>query len=122
MIDLGGKRVRHIDTPHVPHGWEARVLFQESTATLLCGDMFTHLGRGPPLTDDDIVGPAMAAEKLFYATALFTQTVATMRRLAALEPRSLALMHGSSTNVRCSESLLRLADAYQEMLTAQLAP
>ena len=28
VIDLGGKRVRHIDTPHVPHNWEARVLFE----------------------------------------------------------------------------------------------
>ena len=31
VLDLGGKRVRHIDTPHVPHGWEARVLFEETT-------------------------------------------------------------------------------------------
>ena len=50
IIDLGGKRVRHIDTPHVPHGWEARVLFEETTRTLLCGDLFTHTGDGPALT------------------------------------------------------------------------
>ena len=53
VIDLGGKRVRHIDTPHVPHGWEARVLFEETTGTLLCGDLFSHLGclaqQSPPL-------------------------------------------------------------------------
>src|SRR5919206_2435099 len=53
VIDLGGKRVRHIDTPHVPHNWEARVLFEESTRTLLCGDLFTHTGDGPALTTDD---------------------------------------------------------------------
>jgi flavorubredoxin len=47
VLDLGGKRVRHIDTPHVPHGWEARVLFEETTGTLLCGDLFTHFGNGP---------------------------------------------------------------------------
>ena len=40
VIDLGGRRMRHIDTPHVPHGWEARVLFEETTGTLLCGDLF----------------------------------------------------------------------------------
>lgn len=119
VIDLGGRRMRHIDTPHVPHGWEARVLFEETTGTLLCGDLFTHTGRCPPLTDDDIVGPAMAAERLFRATALCTQTVPTLRRLAALEPRSLALMHGASTNVRCGESLLLLADAYQEMMAPE---
>ena len=47
VIDLGGKRVRHIDTPHVPHNWEARVLFEETTGTLFCGDLFTHAGDGP---------------------------------------------------------------------------
>ena len=63
VIDLGGKRIRHIDTPHVPHNWEARVLFEETTKTLFCGDLFTHTGDGPALTDSDIVGPALAAEE-----------------------------------------------------------
>jgi len=116
VIDLGGKRVRHIDTPHVPHNWEARVLFEETTKTLFCGDLFTHAGDGPPITDADIVGPALAAEELFHATALSPATEKTIRRLAALEPQLLALMHGSSTRTRCSESLLRLADAYDLMV------
>ncbi|MGH8207490.1 MAG: MBL fold metallo-hydrolase, partial [Steroidobacteraceae bacterium] len=118
IIDLGGKRVRHIDTPHVPHNWEARVLFEETTKTLFCGDLFTHAGDGPPLTDADIVGPALAAEKLFHATALSALTARTIRQLVALEPQVLALMHGSSTRVRCGESLLGLADAY-ELMTEQ---
>ena len=50
VIDLGGRRVRHIDTPHVPHCWEARVLFEETTQTLLCGDLFAHTGDVPPIT------------------------------------------------------------------------
>ena len=51
-IDLGGgKRVRYIDTPHVPHGWEAGVLYEETTGTLLCGDLFTQLGDGAALTE-----------------------------------------------------------------------
>src|ERR1700739_2599847 len=62
VLDLGGKRVIHLDTPHVPHNWEARLLFEETTKTLLCGDLFTHVGRGPASTSDDIVEPAMAAE------------------------------------------------------------
>ena len=62
VIDLGGgKRVRYIDTPHTPHGWDAGVLYEESTRTLLCGDLFTQLGDGPALTDGDIVAPAIAA-------------------------------------------------------------
>jgi flavorubredoxin len=44
VIDLGGKRLRYLDRPHIPHGWEAGVLYEESTGTLLCGDLFTQLG------------------------------------------------------------------------------
>lgn len=113
VIDLGGKRIRHIDTPHVPHNWEARVLFEETTKTLLCGDLFTHTGDGPALTDSDIVGPALVAEDLFRATALTVVTASTIRRLATLEPQVLALMHGSSTRTRCGEALIGLADAYE---------
>jgi flavorubredoxin len=115
-IDLGGKRIRHIDTPHVPHNWEARVLFEETTLTLFCGDLFTHSGDGPALTEDDIVAPAIAAEKVFHATALSPLTGTTLRRLAGLEPQMLAVMHGSSTNVRCSDALMRLASAYDSLL------
>ena len=64
-IDLGGgKRVRYIDTPHTPHGWDAGVMFEESTGTLLCGDLFTQLGENPALTSGDIVGPAIEGEEL----------------------------------------------------------
>jgi len=115
VIDLGSKRVRHIDTPHVPHNWEARVLFEETTRTLFCGDLFTHAGDGPALTEDDIVEPAVAAEALFRFSALSPLTAQTIRHLATLEPRTLAIMHGSSTQARCGESLLSLADAYELM-------
>ena len=117
VLDLGGKRVRHIDTPHVPHNWEARVLFEETTRTLFCGDLFTHAGDGPALTTDDIVAPALAAEELFKASALTEVTAPTIRRLAQLEPQTLALMHGSSTSTGCSDALLRLADGYAAKLT-----
>ena len=61
VVDLGrGKSVRYIDTPHIPHGWDAGVLHEESTGTLLCGDLFTQLGEGPALTSHDIIGHAIA--------------------------------------------------------------
>jgi len=41
VIELGTHRVRHIDTPHVPHCWDARVLFEETTGTLFCGDLLS---------------------------------------------------------------------------------
>jgi flavorubredoxin len=113
ILDLGGKRVRHIDTPHVPHAWEARVLYEETSGTLLCGDLFTHLGNGPAVTTDDIIEPAMQAEAIFRATALAPDTADVMRRLADIGPNTLALMHGSSYNGDTSKALYDLADAYE---------
>ena len=74
VIDLGGKRLRQISTPHVPHGWEAQVLFEETTGTLLCGDLFTQVGACPALTTNDIVEPAVAAEEMFHSTSLAPHT------------------------------------------------
>jgi flavorubredoxin len=122
VIDLGGKRVRHIDTPHVPHAWEARVLYEETTGTLLCGDLFTHLGDGPALTTDDIVEQAMQAEAIFRSSSLSPQTVVTLERLAAISPTTLALMHGSSFTGDGGRALSDLAAAYDERyLSTELA-
>ncbi len=117
VLDLGGRRVRQISTPHVPHGWEAQVLFEETTGTLLCGDLFTAVGSGPPLVESDVVGPALVAEGMFHATALAPHTGATLRGLAALEPSTLALMHGSSFRGDGRAALEDLAGAYEDMIT-----
>lgn len=116
IIDTGTKRFRHIDTPHVPHAWEARVLYEETTGTLLCGDLFTHLGDGPPLTEADIVGPALEAENLFAFSSLAPSTSATVERLADLEPTTLALMHGSSFSGDCASALRGLAADYRQRI------
>jgi len=116
MIDLGGKRVRHIDTPHVPHGWEARVLFEETTRTLLCGDLFTHTGNGPAVTSSDIVEPARRAEAIFQASCITPTTGSTIRKLADLSPKTLAIMHGSSFNGDAVRALRDLASVYDEFL------
>jgi flavorubredoxin len=86
VIDLGGKRVRHIDTPHVPHGWEAGVLFEETTGTLLCGDLFAHLDGRAALTETDLVEPAMVAEEVFQQSSLPPHTGAAIRGLAVSRP------------------------------------
>ncbi len=112
VVDLGGKRVRYIDTPHVPHCWEAGVMYEETTGTLLCGDLFTHVGDGPAVTSADIVGPAAAAEEVFHATSIGAATAPTIRKLATLKPRTLGLMHGSSFNGDCTAALHGLADYY----------
>lgn len=117
VIDLGGKRVRYIDTPHVPHGWEAGVLFEETTKTLLCGDLFTHIGAGPALTEQDIVEPAIAAEEAFQATSLAPATGRTLRKLGSLAPTTLALMHGSSYRGDGGTALNDLAGYYDARRT-----
>ena len=121
VIDLGGKRVRHLATPHVPHNWEAQALFEETTGTLLCGDVGTQLGGHEPLTTDDIVGPAFAAEDMFQATSLTPTTGATIRRLATLQPRAMAIMHGSSYAGDCAATLEALAAGYDQRLEAATA-
>jgi flavorubredoxin len=115
VIDLGGRRVRHIDTPHVPHGWEARVLFEETTNTLLCGDLFSQLGGGATaMTSDDLVEPAMAAEAMFRASSMAPTTAEVMRRLGDLAPTTLAIMHGTSFQGDGARALYDLAGAYEE--------
>jgi flavorubredoxin len=116
VIDLGGKRVRHIDTPHVPHAWESRLLYEETTRTLFCGDLFTHFGDGPALTDNDIVEPAKRAEELFHSSCITPNTGPTIRKLAELSPKTLALMHGSSFNGDTVHALHGLAGLYDGWL------
>lgn len=119
VIDLGrGKRVRYIDTPHTPHGWDAGLLYEESTQTLLCGDLFTQVGDHAPLTEGDIVGPAIAAEDMFRSSCLHPNMGATIRKLAELSPRTLALMHGPSFSGDCAAALRALGDDYDRRVAA----
>jgi flavorubredoxin len=122
VIDLGGKRVRFIDTPHTPHGWDAGVLYEESTRTLMCGDLFTQLGNERTLTDGDVVGPAIAAEDIFKYSCLNPGMGTTIRGLAKLAPCTLALMHGPSYAGNGAAALHALADDYDRRVTEQVRP
>jgi flavorubredoxin len=118
VIELGDHRVRHIDTPHVPHGWEARLLFEEATKTLFCGDLFTQLGDPPAISTDDIVGAASQAEDVFGYSSLHPRTGPTIRGLADLTPRTLAVMHGSCFTGDGASMILMLADDYDARIAA----
>jgi flavorubredoxin len=120
IIDIGGRKVRYIDTPHVPHGWDAGVIFEETTQTLFCGDLFTRLGNGPALTSTDIVEPAMEAEDFFALTSLGPTTAPSIRGLASLKPKTLALMHGSSFAGDTEAAINALADRFDARLRAAL--
>jgi hypothetical protein len=92
------------------------VLFEETTRTLFCGDLFTHAGDGPAITELDIVGPALEMEQTFPgATALTPATGSTLRALAELQPRTLAVMHGSSFRGDGGAALRALATGYDRM-------
>lgn len=120
VIFLGAnRRVRYMDTPHTPHGWDAGVMFEEVTGTLLCGDLFTQLGDEPALTEKDIVGPAMVAEKLFKYSSLNPNMGTSIRRLSELSPRTLALMHGPSYAGNGAMALRALADEYDSLATTR---
>jgi flavorubredoxin len=121
-LDLGGKRVRIIATPHVPHGWEAQVLYEETTRTLFCGDLFAHVGNGPSLVETDLLPMAMAGEEMFHSTSIGPATAPTIRRLAELRPERLALMHGSSFEGDASGQLERLAGAYEALIESAAVP
>jgi flavorubredoxin len=120
-LDLGDKQVRYVATPHVPHSWDAGVMFEESTKTLFCGDLFTRIGSSPAISEEDPVEPALAAENIFGATALTPNTAPTIRRLADLKPDMLALMHGPAFQGDCESALNRLADGYAERFNTRLS-
>ena len=111
-IDLGGKHLRYIATPHVPHGWESGVFYEETTSTLLCGDLFTQMGAGTAISEESPMERTVAAEDAFGYSCLGPNTVATVTRLAELDPSLLATMHGPACSGAGGRWLGDLADAY----------
>ena len=94
---LGRHQVRWLDAPHLPHGWECGYLFEETTATLLCGDLFTQPGPGAePLTRGDILSSSDAFRRQMDYFAHSPHTPSLLAKLAATRPQRLACMHGSA--------------------------
>ncbi len=116
-LDLGGRKLCYIDTPHVPHAWESGIIFEETTATLFSGDLFTQIGDGPALTKEDIVPAAVAAEEAFHSTSLTPATAPTIRALKQFAPKRLAVMHGSSYLGDGAAALEGLASYYEKAVS-----
>jgi flavorubredoxin len=111
-LSLGRRSVRWFDTPHLPHAWECGYLIEEQTRTLLCGDLFTQPGAGQPaITESDILGPSEAfrQEMDYYSHTRNGREM--LERLASLEPRILACMHGSAWQGNGAMLLRELAAA-----------
>ena len=118
VLDVGGHRLRWLDTPHVPGPWEAGVMFDEDTGTLFCGDLFSRTGPADPMTTDDVSQAAIAHDQLMHGHAYTPSTGPTLRRLAALAPQRLALMHGPTFHGDGAAQLLALADYFDSRLAA----
>ncbi|MCW8130458.1 MAG: MBL fold metallo-hydrolase [Planctomycetota bacterium] len=121
-FSTGRLRFKYRPTPHLPHGWDAGVLFEETQRVLFCSDLFTHNGEVEPLTETDIVGRARASMEGFQAGPLMDympyshKTRPMLEGLAALNPRTLATMHGSSFTGDCARALLDLDGAMKDVL------
>ncbi len=117
----GKFRFRYCQTPHLPHGWDAGVLFEETEKTLLCSDLFHQTGDVEPITSDDVVGRSHEAMKAYQAGILADYVPYTpltgqnLKKLAALQPKTLAIMHGSSFTGNCVRALDDLHVAYREV-------
>ena len=108
---LGKHRMRWFDTPHIPHGWECGLMLDETTRTFFCGDLFTQPGGGETgLTEGDILGPSEAFRGAMDYFAHAPATGATLERLAAEKPGTLACMHGSAWRGDGAALLEALAD------------
>ena len=122
VLPIGGRRLRFLATPHVPHGWDAGLFFEERDRTLLCSDRFFQPGDPPPMTSADIVEPAGDAMVVGQGGPLAKDmpytpyTDATFERLAALAPRTLATMHGSSFSGDAAQALRELGRIVRDTL------
>jgi flavorubredoxin len=114
QFSIGKHQLQWIYTPHVPHGWDCGVLFDMTTKTLLCGDLFTQGGTDcAPLTESDILGPSEMFRKPLDYFAHSVGTTPILESLAALQPTTLACMHGSAFRGDGSALLRELADVLE---------
>ena len=122
VLETGRHRLRFLSTPHVPHAWDAGLFFDETTGTLFCSDLFFQPGDPQALTESDVVGPARAAMEhglagpMAHDVPYTPRTAPTLERLAALGPRTLAVMHGSSFAGDGTRAIRDLAQVFRELL------
>ena len=120
VLTTGKYRFRFHPTPHLPHGWDAGVLFEETRKTLFCSDLFHHFGNVAPVTSSDLIDPARKAMRQMQQGPLagyipYTrETEGVLKSLAGLKPETLAVMHGSSYVGQGDRLLTGLASVINE--------
>jgi flavorubredoxin len=121
-LETGSHRLRFLATPHVPHAWDACLFFDETQDALFCSDLFFQPGDPEPVIGAEIVERAKASIKGNLAGPLAKDmpytpyTEATLKRLAALAPKTLAVMHGSSFSGDAGKAILELAAGINDLL------
>lgn len=122
VIDTGSHRLRFLSTPHVPHAWDAGMLFDESTRSLFCSDILHQEGRTAAVTRESPVESFRDMLTEYQRTPftdympLTTKTRGTLQRVAALEPERLLIMHGAAYEGDGGRALRDAAEVMQEVL------
>lgn len=125
VFEIGRHRLRFLSTPHFPHGWDAGLFFEESDRTLLCSDLFFQPGDPEPLIESGVVERAHEsiiagmAGPLAKDMPYTNYTDSTLQRLAALEPQTLATMHGSSFRGDGRAAIVSLAEVIKGTIGKQ---
>jgi flavorubredoxin len=114
VLDLGGRRVRYLDAPFTQGAWESGFLYEETTATLFCGDLLAQAGRVPPITEEDIVAPALAFHSQLSFIPVVPSVLESLDRLGDLHPSMLAPMHGASYRGDGAAALQALATGLRQ--------
>jgi hypothetical protein len=124
ILGTGKYRYRYRSTPHLPHGWDAGMFFEETERTLFCSDLFLQYGDVEPLTGSNLVERSRSAllrlevGPLAGCMAYTPLTKPLLYGLAKLQPRTLAIAHGSSFVGDGARLLRELDQALWEILGA----
>jgi len=125
VISTGKYRFRFIQTPHVPHCWDAGLMFEETNGTLFCSDLFHQSGEVEAITSNDVVGRFRRTLLEYEQSPLagylpYTpNTARIMARLADLKPRTLAAMHGSTFVGDGEQAIYDAGDVLKEVFGGQ---
>jgi flavorubredoxin len=124
VLPTGARRFHLVRTPHLPHTWEASHLFEETTRTLFCSDLFHQDGELEPTTTSESELMERVRNTLVrYQTGPFSNylpftpmTEQQLSRLAGLKPAVLAAMHGSTFKGNGEHALHELSKVFREVL------